>query len=252
MKKFIIIAILITGAFFCNSCEEENGLTESEIIQGLKEALRVGTDSSAAIVSAIDGYYMDAAIKVLLPEEAQVVYNALDDPTVGPLLEAVNVDKFVEDVVKGINRTAEEGAKEVGPIFWDAITGLTISDGMSILRGADNAATVYLQGKTNDAIKGIYQPKIQALLDTDLVGNTSTNDLWVQLTTNYNNVANQPLVSFQAIPDSTTTEEYLADHSTQKALDGLFVKVAEEEKRIRENPLERVTDILKKVFGSLD
>lgn len=255
MKKvFILIFSLFALSFF--SCEEEEGVTDSEIIKGLKEALRVGTDSSVSIVSALDGYYKDELIKILLPEEAQVVYEALDDPQAGPILEAVGVDNLVEEVVAGINHSAEYAADSVAPIFWNAITGITISDGKKILYGADNEATVYLQGQTNNDIKGLFKPILQGWLDKPLFGkSTSTNDLWVSLTTTYNDAAGSiagQVAGIQPIPNESTTEEYLADHSTQKALDGLFVKVADEEKKIRDNPLERVTDILKKVFGLLD
>lgn len=259
MRK-IIILISLLALLPIMSCDEENnpldgGITDEEIIQGLKAALSIGTDSSVSIVSALNGYYGDEIIKILLPEEAEVVYSALDDPEAGPLLEAVGVDALLEDVILGINRTAEEAAKKVAPIFWDAITGLTIADGKEILYGADTAATAYLKFHTNDPIKAIYKPKLDSLLSIDLIGNTSTNELWVELTSTYNNVATSPagmLAGINAIPAESTTEDYLAEHSTQKALDGLFLKVSEEEKRIRENPLERVTDILKKVFSLLD
>lgn len=256
MKKIIIVFIAFIGMSFW-SCEEEGSLvTDAEIIQGLKEALRVGTDSSVNIVSAMDGYYKDELIKIILPEEAEVVYNALEDPDAGPILDAAGVDDLVDDVVLGINRSAEYAADSVAPIFWDAIVSITIADGKEILYGADNAATVYLQTKTNDQIKGLFKPILQEWLDKPLFKkSTSTNDLWVTLTTTYNDAANSiagQVAGINAIPDESTTEDYLADHSTQKALDGLFLKVADEEKRIRENPWERVTEILEKVFSLLD
>lgn len=264
MKKTFIVLLALIGLSFW-SCNEDGspGVTDAEIIQGLKEALRVGTDSSAAIVSAMDGYYGDALIKILLPEEAANVYSEVKTPssdvaktlqTIGVLAE---IESLFDDVILGINRSAEYAADSVAPIFWDAITSITIADGKEILYGADNAATVYLQGKTNDQIKNLFKPILQGWLDKPLLKSTSTNDLWVNLTTTYNDAANLsstlPLVTpINPIPEESTTEEYLADHSTQKALDGLFLKVADEEKQIRENPWERVTDILKKVFSLLD
>lgn len=256
MKKILAIFV-ITAMLFGLSCEDENGdgVTNAEIIAGLKEALKVGTDSAVNIVSAVDGYYQDELIKILLPEEAEVVYNALEDPEAGPVLEQFGVDDLVDDVVLGINRSAEYAADSVAPIFWEAITGITINDGKEILYGADNAATVYLQTNTNDQIKGLFKPILQKWLDTPIVGEYSANGLWVDLTSSYNDAANSiggQLAGINAIPEESTTEEYLADHSTQKALDGLFLKVENEEQRIRENPLERVTELLEKVFSLLD
>lgn len=256
MKKILAIFV-ITTMLFGLSCEDENGdgVTNAEIIAGLKEALKVGTDSAVNIVSAVDGYYQDELIKILLPEEAEVVYNALEDPDAGPILEAAGVDDLVDDVILGINRSAEYAADSVAPIFWNAITSITINDGKEILYGADNAATVYLKNKTNDEIKGLFKPILQKWLDTPIVGEYSANSLWVDMTSTYNQAANSiggQLAGINAIPEESTSEEYLADHSTQKALDGLFLKVEDEEKRIRENPLERVTELLEKVFSLLD
>ncbi len=264
MKKILAIFV-ITTMLFGLSCEDENGdgVTNSEIIAGLKQALTVGTDSAVNIVSAVDGYYQDELIKILLPEEAEVVYNEVKNPTsdIATTLEALNllskVEGLFDDVILGINRSAEYAADSVAPIFWDAITGITINDGKEILYGADNAATVYLQTNTNDQIKGLFKPILQKWLDTPIIQETSTNDIWVNLTATYNEAADlssiTPFVTdIQPIPESSTTEEYLADHSTQKALDGLFLKVEDEEKRIRENPWERVTELLEKVFSLLD
>ena len=158
---------------------------------------------------------------------------------------------MLEDVILGINRAAEGAASEAAPIFLNSITSMTISDGWNILKGEDNAATTYLKSTTNAELYGLYSPKINNYLGKDLAGSgISVTSSWKKLTTAWN--------SFVAVNNLVSSTKYnevnsdLGGYLTQKALDGMYLKIADEEKQIRTDPIARVTDILKKVFGSLD
>jgi hypothetical protein len=250
MKKFfIVLSILMVPLFY--SCEEADeiieslGLTDTEIIAGLKEALTVGTDTAVSIVSKVDGYYKDELIKILLPPEADIIVDNLDNP----LLQGLGLDLLVEDVILKINRAAEDAATEAAPVFWNAITGMTIADGYNILHGEDTAATHYLRVNTFGPLTQLYAPKMQTSLDKDIVGGVSAQDTWSTLTGEYNTIANSVVGQLAGLEPVNTD---LGEWVTVKALDGLFVKIADEEKAIREDPLARVTALLERVFGSLD
>ena len=216
-------------------------LTEADITNGLKEALKVGTNNSVDILSLKDGFLSDELLKIALPSEADIIVDNLALIPGGQGL--------VDDVVLRLNRAAEDAVKEAAPIFVNAITSMTIADAFNILHGADNAATNYLNDKTYFALKDLFQPKVSNSLDKKLIGNVSTNQSWSFLTEKYNSVA-ESMVGILAglAPIDVSLDEYV----TQKALDGLFIKVADEEKEIRKDPFARVTPLLKRVFGELD
>ncbi len=216
-------------------------LTEEEVVKGLKEALSVGSRNSAEKLAAENGYYGDAAIKILLPDEAKVIIDNISRIPGG--------EQLVEDVVLRINRAAEDAAKEVAPIFVNSITSMTISDAFGILRGADNAATNYLRSTTSDALISLYKPKIASSTGKKIVGNISTKDSWVALTGKWNSLANTipgKLAGFK--PVNVDLDEFL----TRKALEGMFSKVEKEELKIRKEVAARVSPLLQRVFGSLD
>lgn len=251
MKKlsFVLIFLLSISLFF-SSCEEtediiqSTGLTDEEIVLGLKQALTVATDTSVAIVSKVDGYYGDPIIKIFLPPEADIIVDNLNNPVV----QGLGLDQLVEDLILKINRAAEDAAKDAGPVFWNAITGMTIIDGYNILHGEDTAATHYLRQNTQQELFDLYEPRLQASLDKPLLGNVSAQETWSTLTDEYNAIANTTIGQLAGLePVNTDLGEYV----TGKGLNGLFVKLAEEEVEIRKNPLDRVTDLLRRVFGSL-
>jgi hypothetical protein len=216
-------------------------LTEGDVIKGLKEALITGAKNSAARLAAENGYYGDAAIKILLPDEAKTIVDNISRIPGG--------DKLVEDVVLRINRAAEDAAKEVAPIFVNSVTQMTISDAFNILNGADNAATAYLRNTTYDQLYQLYKPKIQASTEKKIIGNISTQDSWNTLTSKWNSVANSLAGKLAGLkPVNTDLDDFL----TSKALSGMFLKVEGEELKIRKEVSARVTPILQKVFGSLD
>jgi len=246
IKIFIIasFAILMSCAEVLNTINQmelPTQLTEGEVADGLKEALKVGTNNSVDILSLKDGFLADEILKIALPPEADIITDNLSLIPGG--------DKLVEDVVLRLNRAAEDAVVKASPIFVNAITSITITDAFHILRGEDNAATVYLKDKTFSELKELFQPKVTNSLDKKLIGNISTNESWSFLTDKYNSVAKSlvgQVAGLQSIDIS------LDEYVTLKTLDGLFLKVEDEEKEIRKDPLARVTPLLKKVFGELD
>jgi len=241
--------IFLFGLFGCaelmqlaeTAFDEDQPLTQNEIIAGLKEALIVGTANSTTLLGKTDGYYKDDLVKILLPQEADLIVENINRIPGG--------DQLVEDVLLKINRAAEDAVDEAKPIFVNSIKKMTISDAIGILNGNDNAATEYLHKTTYPELFKLYRPKIKASVEKKLVGNISTKDSWDTLTKKWNNVA-QSLIG--QVAGFKSVEIELEDYLTEKALEGLFLKIADEEKKIREEPLARVNDILKRVFGSLD
>jgi hypothetical protein len=216
-------------------------LTEADVVSGLKEALITGSKNSAQRLSAVDGYFGDEAIKIFLPDEAKVIVDNISRIPGG--------DKLVQDVILSINRAAEDAAKEAAPIFANSVRQMTIKDAWGILKGADNAATEYLRGTTYNELYALYKPKISASTEKKIAGNISTQDSWQALTGKWNSLANSVAGRLASLkPVNTDLDDYL----TNKALNGMFVKVQLEELKIRKDVSARVTPILQRVFGSLD
>jgi hypothetical protein len=216
-------------------------LTEEEVVNGLKEALITGAQNSARRLSAENGYYGDEAIKIFFPDEARVIVDNISKIPGG--------DKLVQDVILRINRAAEDAAKEAAPIFVSSVKQMTIKDAFNILNGADNAATIYLHETTYNQLYALYKPKMQASTEKKIVGNISTKDSWVALTGKWNNLANSVAGRLASLkPVNTDLDDYL----TNKALSGMFMKVEQEEFKIRKDVSARISPILKRVFGSLD
>jgi hypothetical protein len=235
---FISCAELEQVAKTISTTESSAPLSQSEIIKGLKEALRIGTDTAVHQLSNVNGYYKDQAVKILLPEEANVIIENVNRIPGG--------EQLVDKVILSINRAAEDASKEAAPIFKKSITSMSISDAVGILNGVDTAATHYLRKTTYNQLYNLYQPKIKSSVNKDLVGSISTAEAWNDLTGAWNKFANSMVGKIGGYePVNVNLEDFL----TRRALDGLFLKIAEEEKQIRKDPVSRVTDILKKVFG---
>jgi hypothetical protein len=207
-----------------NSLKGGKSLSSDDIVAGLKEALSQGTKKSADKLSAIDGFFKDAAVKILLPPEAAKVEKALRSAGLG---------QQVDDAILSLNRAAEDAAKSAAPIFLSAIQHMSVQDGVGILKGADTAATSYLRKSTTVQLTASFRP----VIDTSLQ-KTGATKYWKTLFETYNKM---PFVS------KVNTD--LPSYATSKALDGVFYYVAQEEKNIRQNPAAQVTDLLKKVFG---
>jgi hypothetical protein len=248
--------LIETASNIAISSGESGTLSSNDIITGLKTALLVGTDSSVTTTSKLNGYYKDEAIKILLPPEAAIIYQNKDNA----LFRAVKLDEKIEDAILALNRAAEDAAHEAGPIFVDAIKNMTVSDGLSILKGKNpaayspsttfdsTAATAYLRSTSYDQLRDAFAPKIKVSLDKKLMGEYSANQVWNGLTSNYNLVAKKSFGMIKPI-ENTNLSEYV----TEKALDGLFLKVSDQEILIRRDPKKwastAVGNILQKVFG---
>lgn len=234
MKKLLILlsaSILIIGCAEMAQVMEEmntmNGptpLTNDEVIRGLKEALTVGTNNSTALTSKLDGYYKNPEIFIPFPPEAIKVKEKV---------EALGMKSQVDKFVLTMNRSAETAAKEAGPIFIDAVKQMTIADGFTILRGNDNAATMYLKDKTSGKLRTKFKPVVK-----NAISKVEVTKYWNPVISTYNKI---PFIEKQ--------NPNLDDYITTKAMDGLFIMIEKEEKKIRKDPLARVSDILKRVFG---
>ncbi|MDA3881789.1 MAG: DUF4197 domain-containing protein [Bacteroidales bacterium] len=276
--KFTLFFATIISLFYFTSCEilnidPDDGLSTAEVVQGLKRALEIGTDSATNVLSVVDGYYGNPLMKIPLPNEAETIRQQINNLTsqVPDLSLYFNFDNKFEDVVESINRAAEESAKEAKPIFFGAIDSLSIDDGWKILNGENPAqelksngfdsiaATHYFQSITQNPLKGIYSPKIDAQLDKDLGLGFSANEAWRSLRNSINTALNaieSNMLTNIAYQNSGYTvnriqEESIGDYATEKALNGLFIKVGAEEKKIRQNPYDWTVDIIQKVFGSV-
>ena len=199
-------------------------LSNEEIINGLKEALNVGSNNASSLASKKDGFFKNPGIKIPFPPEAIKVKNTV---------EAVGMKSQVDKFVLTLNRAAEDAAKEAAPIFLEAIKGMSITDGLALLNGGDNAATNFLKDKTNSPLHDKFKPIIKNSLSK-----VEITKYWKPIITKYNTI---PMVE-KMNPD---LEEYV----TKRALVGLFKLLADEELKIRKDPAARVSDILKKVFG---
>ncbi|GAA5029693.1 hypothetical protein GCM10011506_18210 [Marivirga lumbricoides] len=228
--------------------DTSTGLTESEVIQGLKSALEVGTNSGVKTVSKVDGYLKDAAIKILLPAEINSAITQLKSTSAGRKVYDNVIKDIEQDMIVSLNRAAEKAAIKAKPIFINAIKGMTIQDGFNILRGADDAATLYLKNKTFNQLVSAFKPDIKSVLSQPIVFNKSSEAIYSQFVKSYNDVEKADVIN--ALKLSPIKESDLSTFVTQRALDGVFHKIAVEEKQIRENPAARINAILKKVFGS--
>jgi hypothetical protein len=202
-----------------------SGLSQSRIAQGLKEALRVGTANTVQRTGKKNGYFGNPLIKILMPEKLQTVEKGLRLAGYGP-----KVDEFI----LSMNRAAEAAAPKAKGIFVDAITGMTFEDARQILNGGDTAATEFFKQRTSDSLYTAFRPIVDDTLNK--VGTVQTYNAMMQ------NVRQLPFIKTESLE--------VGDYVTDKALNGLFLVLAEEEKQIRENPAARVTDLLRDVFGS--
>jgi hypothetical protein len=243
LSRTIIFVFFLFLPIMLVSCEDlldnvNKPLTEQEVAQGLREALKVGAINSVTETNRIDGFYGNPIIKIPWPEEAQGAYNYIQTTQALSLLRPA-----LNEVVLLMNRGAEQASEKAKPIFLDAITGITIMDAWNILRGAENAATMYLKNNTYSELQAAFRPDIHSALES--VGAATA---WNKVTSGYNTVANNPFTGTNLQPITTD----LADYTTGKALDGLFHLVSQEEMKIRTDPVARINDILRKVFGELD
>lgn len=234
-KKLILIPFLFI--LFC-SCDTLNQVAQStvqqygnptnlEISNGLKQALELGTGKSSDQLSVTNGFFGNAAIKILFPPEAQKVEKTL---------RSIGLGKLADNVILSLNRAAEDAAGKAKPIFVNAIKQMTLTDVTNILLGSRDAATQYFKRTTTMQLAASFKPVIQ----------TSLNN--VGATKYYTDAAN----AYNKVPFVSKVNPDISDYVTQRAIEGLFVEIAQEELNIRQNLGARTTPLLQKVFGYYD
>jgi len=199
-------------------------VTNDEVVKGLKEALNVGINKSVDRASAVNGFFKNPSIFIPFPKDVVRVKTTLSSVGMKP-----QVDKFVET----LNRAAELAAKNATPIFMNAITSMSLTDGISILKGNETAATAYLNTNTNSQLKIKFLPIVKSALQK------------VQITKYWNPLASK----YNKLPMTQKVNPNLEDYVTNKTIEGLFKLVGDEETKIRKDPASRISDLLKKVFG---
>lgn len=227
MKKIIIItAVFLCAAVIAATArgQAEGGPGEGMIVSGFKQALTMGTETAVRMVSQTDGYFGNQLIRILMPEKMKIVAD---------MLGKVGMQKQVDDFILSMNRAAEKAAPQAVSIFADAITSMSFDDAKGLLAGGDTAATDFFKTKTSTKIYDAFKPIISASL-----GETGSTAL-------YNTIMSK----FNAMPLAPKVSVDLEDYVTTKAMDGLFLMIGQEEKKIRTQPAARVTDLLKTVFG---
>lgn len=238
--KLITIGCLLLSTILLSSCQDimlgnvakdfglnlrQDVLDDSTIINGLKEALSIGTQRAVTVVSQQNGYFGNQLIKVMMPEKMR---------NVADLLGKVGFQRQVDDFVLSMNRAAEKAAPTAVEFFVGALKEMTFADARQILKGGDTAATEYFKAKTASRIHSAFKPSVAKSLDD--VGATRV----------YKNM----MITYKSIPFSTATSLDLDQYVTTRAVDGLFVTLGQEEKKIRANPAARTTELLRRVFGS--
>ena len=202
----------------------KNVLQQDEIANGLKEALQIGTEKSIKNLSSVDGFFGNAALKIPMPPEAEKIETSL---------RKLGFNKQVDEAILSMNRAAEDACSAAITVFIDAIKHISFNDAIGILNGNDDAATTYLKNKTTTELTNQFKPTIERSLQK--VGATKN---WNTIITQYNRFTLKKIN-----PDLTA-------YVTERALMGIFVQIAYEEKSIRKDPLARSTNLLKKVFGN--
>ncbi len=185
--------------------------------------MQIGTDRGTQKLSAVDGFFANAVIKILMPPEAKNVEQKL---------RSLGFGKLVDNTILTLNRAAEDAAKSAAPVFINAIKQITIQDALGILKGGDFAATDYLKSKTTAQLTTAFKPIIDASLNK-----VNATKYWNTIFSTYNRFSLN-----KVNPD-------LQAYVTDKAMSGIFYQIGLEEQKIRKDPLARTTDLLKKVFG---
>jgi len=229
VKIVVAAALLLTGCINAGTLDrvlrDGGALDESTVAAGLKEALRIGTERSTASTSKLDGFYKNALIRIALPEE----YNG-----VAKRLRNFGMGSYVDDFERSMNRAAERASGEAVDVFWSAITQMSIPDAFGILNGGETAATDYFRRTTTSSLTARFQPIVIASMEE--VG--------------LYNIYNDLVAKYNMLPIDKPEAVDIDDYVTSRTVDGIFTVLEGEEKKIREDPAARTTDLLKKVFGN--
>lgn len=231
MKKYFLLFSLAASLVSCDVLQQlpttTGGVTEAEAGQGIRQALNQGLGKAVSQLNVTDGFFQSALYKILLPPEARKIENTF---------RTLGLGSMVDKAILTINRGAEDAAGQATPIFVDAIRAMTLTDALNIVRGGDTSVTHYFREKTNSKLFNAFRPVIQQSLDK-----VEATKYYGDLIQRYNNF---PTTINKLNPD-------LASYVTGRATDALFSLIAVEEKNIRQNPVARTTEILRKVFGGL-
>lgn len=233
MKK-LILTICCFSLLSCaelqqvvNTLPNGGGLDETTIGNGLRQALDFGIDKQVTKLTQKDGFYKNQLVKILLPEELQEV-----DKT----LRGIGLGSLADKGIIALNRAAEDAVKGATPIFIDAVKDISFNDAKNILLGADNAATSYLESKTNAALYNEFNPVIK-----NSFSKVGADQIWTDIITKYN-----------AVPFTNNVNPDLTDYVTEQALIGVYKMISVEEKQIRNKISSRTTSLLKQVFALQD
>lgn len=238
MKAFLIAVLVLCTAISVQAAGVEDMLRslggvqkssqsspdEATTASGLKEALSVGTENAVRSLSKTNGYFGNELVKIMMPDKLR---------NVADVLRRVGFQSQVDEFVLSMNRAAEKAAPQAASIFGDAIKEMSFDDARKILAGGDTSATEYFKGKTHDRLYTAFRPVVSSSMDQ--VGTTKA----------YKNMIGK----YESLPFMSSESLDLDNYVTNKALDGLFLMVGQEEKKIRTDPAARVTDLLKTVFG---
>lgn len=277
IKGWAVRIMLLLSLSFSVSCDGEmleSFASSGDTVSALKEALVIGSEVAASKLGEEGGYLNDALVKIGLPEEVAVVAELLQTEAGKTFLKETGAEGVdPENLVLLMNRAAEKAAPESAEIFANAITSMTVEDGEQILFGADNAATEYLKGKTYTGLQSTFGEVVTGTFSQVSVGGKNLNDFWSGFSSGYNKIADfknstkgkLAMVALQVGLNAAGKEDLynkidaiqsvntnLGEYVTGKALDGLFLKVADKEADIRTNVEARTSELLQKVFGRLD
>jgi hypothetical protein len=235
MIKRIFTLLIVLNLTACaelqqvvDSLPQTNGvLSNADIASGLREALDLGIDKQVTKLTQTDGFFKNELVKILLPEELQKVDDAL---------RKIGLSSLADEGLKVLNRAAEDAVKEATPIFVNAVKDITFNDAKNILLGEDDAATSYLNLKTQIDLYNKFKPVIQSSFSK-----VGADQIWTNLITKYN-----------SIPLTNNVNPDLTDYVTNEALKGVYTMIAVEEKEIRSKVSSRSTNLLRKVFALQD
>ena len=240
MKPAVVFVILAVAGFSVSGCKTLNTdlvqsvlgglsgrqeLTLETIVAGLREALSVGTQNATSTLAQKGAYAKSQTLRIPLPQQLEKMASTLRTIGLGTQVDAFEAR---------MNEAAEMAAAKAGPVFLDAIKSMTFADAKNILQGGDTAATDYFRRTTSSRLQSLYMPVVEAKLKE-----TKAVDVYNALSDRYSKIPLVPKPSFRV-------EEYVTD----SALTGLFSVIAQEERRIREDPAARTTALLRKVFGA--
>ncbi|MFB9055281.1 DUF4197 domain-containing protein [Mariniflexile ostreae] len=235
MIRNILVFILIFNLSACAELQQvvnqlpqqTGGIGNTEIASALRQALDFGIDKQVTKLTQEDGFFKNELVKIVLPQELQKVDKALRD---------IGLGNLADEGLKVLNRAAEDAVKEATPIFVDAVKGITFADAKTILLGNDDAATQYLNSKTETALYSKFNPVIK-----NSFSKVGADQIWNNLINKYN-----------SLPFTADVNPDLTDYVTGEALKGVYTMIAVEEKDIRSQAASRTTDLLRKVFALQD